>query len=669
MRTSKAISPYRRAYLVSHRGIHVGTDTTTGQGQYLKPRRLTQHMHVIGPPGVGKTRFQLNLFEQLQFVPEATVILFNPKGELGNMARDWTIANGLASRLALFDPGDINSRVGFDPLKPNGLPKSRQVKAVREAIRAAFGQSSFDNTLQFARISHWALSAARERGFTFCEAIELIRPDSPLRREILPTIEDPYVRGALEYFDSLRTPRQEELAASTLARLEPFVNDPVNRRIITERSYHLDLGHVIGQHQILIVNLEQYRPLNVDDVRLFGRMLINTILAYVFERPKDKRTPVFLIIDEVQTFLTEDLCTALSQGRELGLSCVLGHQYMGQLLPTNSDRSLWDAVRSCARTKVIFGGGWVEDLEVLVRDAFIEQYDPRTTDPQHMRVSQTRGATYSRGRSVARPISKTISSSITLTDGENESVTAARQRTSGRSAALGVAHTDSQGTARATATSSAIAHSKGTSSNAQHGSGLSQTIPGGQSPTFIPAITTYGTDGVGVGQFAGDTSVHSFSEALIESLSHSDTETTSIGTQESEGSSRARQRGTSRSHAAAKSQGFTIGLTPSVSEQHGDTWSHATQPFSLDDFLAVKVGQVKRQPGQHALLYVPAHAPVFLRLPNVPEPRISDSTRAAALERIYDKMMLKQVADAQPSAPSLPSLEPVEYDERDLYDK
>jgi hypothetical protein len=262
------------AWEVRRRGLHLGTDAETGEPVYLGSKWLSTHLHLIGPPGVGKTRLLLWLFQLLARVPRATIIMVNPKGALVRMARDWTIAHGHADRLILFDPGDPETVIGYNPLRPNGLPVATHAKAAREAIRSAWGQSSFDQTPQLARFLYLGVASARDCELTLVEAIAILRPGSEVRAAVLPTLRDPFLREALEYFDSLRPARQEELAASTVARLEAFVSDPAIARMLSQQDHSLDLGEAIAGHKILLVNLELYRPLLRNDVKLLGRLLL-----------------------------------------------------------------------------------------------------------------------------------------------------------------------------------------------------------------------------------------------------------------------------------------------------------------------------------------------------------------------------------------------------------
>ena len=47
------------------------------------------------------------------------------------------------------------------------------------------------------------------------------------------------------------------------------------RRMVTQQVRGMTLDSVIGEKKILLVNLEQFRPLRTDDVRLLGRFIVN----------------------------------------------------------------------------------------------------------------------------------------------------------------------------------------------------------------------------------------------------------------------------------------------------------------------------------------------------------------------------------------------------------
>ena len=313
------------------------------------------------------------LFRLLAQQPDYTLILLDPKGDLYDLAKRCAISDGLTKRVVCFDPADPDC-AGFNPLKPNGLPEFTHAKAVREAIRSAWGQADFFQTPQLARFLFLALAVARLMGFNLVQALQVLVPGeqgSMLRKSVLPKLADPFVQASLQYLDGLPERRQEELVAPCLARLEAFVLDPMIRTLLTGRTRVLDIAEVIERKQICLVNLSKYQPLRKDDVGLLGKLLVNDILVKVFERPKEKRTPVILIADEVQNFATFDFCDILDEGRGLMLWCILAHQHLSQLMDEEKSGYLHHSIMADARSKVLFNCV-PEDVEVLSKQVFLD---------------------------------------------------------------------------------------------------------------------------------------------------------------------------------------------------------------------------------------------------------------------------------------------------------
>lgn len=600
--------------------MYIGKDTETGEDLFLDLEWFETHLHVIGPPDAGKTRFLLSVFEHLARNPRATIILVNPKGALARMARDWAIGHGKTQRLVWFDPGDPQAVIGYNPLAPSGGSVAAQAKAVREAVRSAWGQSSFDQTPQLARLLYLSLAVSLALGGTLRDALRLLRSGpagSHVRKQLLAALVSGAVRGerelieflreALASFESLPERRQEELSASALARLESFVCDPAISRILTQER-GLDLGELIAEHKILLVNLEIRRPLLLDDVKLLGRFIVNDVVNHVFSRPPSPDEPVYLILDEVQNFATRDLCSILDMGRELGLHCVLAHQSLGQLRSEDETGSLYASVRGCARTKFYFGGLDTDDLDVMVKGVCIEQFDPYkvkdelttlSLDPIESRRNVTTegwnigaSAGISRGKSLARNRVRAIG--LSLSKGKSST------------------HGESTGTT----------FSSGFVSGSQFGLAGGETVlPGGE-----VIETSNEIDGT--------------SSADIESQSDIQTETHTRGKHSSKGIQASRAAGESEGAQQTRTMNLTGARNSSTSQvpfyEYNKEYRVSSRTFQTEqEYLTEYLKKMLGQPQAHALVKVPGEPGRFLALPWVRTPSISGKTRAAGLARVF----------------------------------
>lgn len=602
--------------------IPLGSNMETGTPVNLDANWLETHLHLVGPPGSGKTRLMLGIFRRLARDPRATIILVNPKGALARMARDAMIADGESSRLVWFDPGDPEFVMGYNPLWPNELAVATHAKAVREAIRSAWGQSSFDATPQLARLLYLTLAVSLATHGTLMDALRLLRSGeegSDVRRTFLAALEHSsargetdllaYLRNALVWFDSLGERRQDELGASTLARLESFVCDPAVSRIVTQRRC-LNLRELIGSHRILIANLEIGRPLRIDDVKLLGRFVVNDVVNHVFSRPPSPNEPVYLMLDEVQNFATRDLCSILDMGRELGLHCILAHQHLGQLRAEDETGYLYDSVMKCARTKFLFGGLHVEDLDILVRDACIEEFDPYKVKDElttlELNPIESRREVVSKSRSL------------------EASRTAARAKSRARS------DVRSEGKSTSHGTSSTHATTRGSTSSSGFVSGFHSGIGGGE--TMLP-------DGSIIDSLHD---MEGWSDSNVCSDSEMNSETDSYGSFDSESESIGRAKGKARGVQVSQSAGVSAGVTETRSRvpfyENKKTRRVSSRTFESEaEFLTAKLQKIKGLPQAHAFVKVPGKPGHFLRLPRVRTPWIPERTRKAGFARIFDR--------------------------------
>ena len=578
------------------RPLLLGTEFETGEAVRIMRELLATHFHILGPPGTGKTRLLLWLFEALSADRNATVVLFNFKGDLGHMARDWAIAHGLTKRLLLFDPAEQEAIIGYNPLRPNGLSVATHAKAVREGIRSGWGQASFDETPQLARLLFLALAAVRELGLTLVEAVRLLQPRSAVRKVALRRLRDEYLREALAYFDSLRDTRQEELAASSLARLEAFVNDEHVRRILTQQTRSIDLGRIIAENRVLIVNLEQYKPLRVDDIKLLGRMIVNDLVAHVFARPERARTPVYLMIDELEVFATSDLASALDLGRELKLHCVLAHQYIDQLVTDDPSGALCNSVKKCALTKVVFGGLPVEDLEPIAKEFFIDEYNPLAVKDEirHLELEPVE--------------SRRLSFALNAGVGQNwQNGTA-------------VAH----GTSRQTGKGHVVGSSEMSAESDSHSSGTGFAANVGSSTATLPTGEMVNTSSGGTTESSSSLDAHStmHSSATQENWSSSESQGVHEGQQTSRGS--------------GGGINFGVSLTSSPFYEYIKRWPVASREFwKLEEFLIKFLQILHTLPRGCFAVRVPGQRTLFLRAPRVDKPWLSRGARDRALKQIF----------------------------------
>jgi hypothetical protein len=595
------------------RGLLLGQDLRDQAALYLSSEWLTTGVHILGRTGSGKTRLLLGFIEQLIGYRDATVIVLNAKGELGRMVRDATIAAGQGRRLVVFDPADTMPVCGYNPLRPNGLDPYTQAKAARDALLAGVGQVGLERTQQLGRFLYLVLAAARLCELTLVEALEILLPDSPIRPHVLRELPDPYLARALTYFDTLRAGRQDELAASTIARLDNFVSDPTIRRIVTQQTHALDVGAVIRDRRILVANFELYRPLRPNEVKLLGRMLVNDVIAHGF-------------------------------GREMGFCLFAAHQNLEQLTLEEGDQKLREAMLNNAVTKIVCGSPTYKDLLELGPELFVDEFDPQRVKHDHLELDPIEETRNSITRSVSSGRSKSheITESESATESESEGETDTTGTSRGFSHSEGESDTDSESEteSESTTVSRLLAYSEGVSDGDSSSNSESETIV----PTPDGAITV--VSGASVrgstrGRFSSQTEAFGKATATgtATTTGHArtatETRTVSAEASESHGTNSSRTHGRttgiahSRGNATQQGAGLAVQTAPWMAYRKRRV---PTAFWSFDESLLAFAQKIRRQGVGFFVVKVPTKPAAFVRAPYVKVPWVSSASRTRALE-------------------------------------
>ncbi len=619
-----AIAECRRRF-----GVYLGTDRRTTKPVIVRERAFEAHTQVVGASGVGKSMFLAHLVTFFAEVPRASIICVDPKGDIVERATKLLAALGHAERLILFDPGTSDPLIGFNPLKASQVKPITQCKAVRRSILAAT-QTNEDIAAQLGRVLLMALGVARAHDLTLVEAIEVLKPESDARLAILSMEGHPDVRmltDSLRYFDGLQARRQDELAASTLARLEAFIADPQTRRILTATKGALDFSEVMEQGRIVLCNLAKGRSLDARDTQLFGRLLINDVVTRAFAREEPDPAPVYLVVDEAQDFSDDEIAVVLEQGRSLGLHLVLAHHFLDQFREQDLAR-VAKAITNITNTKVVFRTNDPDDCMFFARQLFIAKYDPRRVlDARLARVTQSaqRNASIGAGTST----SESQSEGTTRASSTTTSTTETHGTADVESVHEGVSSTEATGVSAGHGVSTGIATSAQDMTSASFALG-----PEGQVLQGMNQASSIGTS-----HFDGESSSYARSHVRGRGVSaargtaHQESESTSHGNAqtESEGTSNSTTRGTNTS------QQVSIGSSAGLS----------VEPLSPDAYFTFVAGVLASLANQHFVLKVGDCSPVFVQAPNVTIPPFTREEYQALLAKIMEQPCYLRLADVE----------------------
>jgi len=308
---------------------------------------------------------------------------------------------------------------------------------------------------------------------------------------------------------------------------------------------------------------------------------------------RDERVRVVLCIDEVGRFPTPVLAEINDQGRELGLTVVGAHQYLGQFDdPRSNDRRLRESFLSDTGVKIIFGQLAPEDADVFARLLFEHHLDPDhvqlelRAQRQLSRVVEARSETRGMTQTIMHGRARGRSEAHGLAIGESETVTTSESDSSGTT--TGEVHLRAAGASR----SISLLYGP-------DGDDLGQrTLSDGLSLALSDAYSEARTDAHAEGG----------SISLTNSLVSSHVEGTSEA--ESEGESRGRSRSVTRGLMVVPTEPFT------------ETSSVQIEPLATQ--LHRRAAALIAQPAQHAHFVLGKAAPIPFRVADVPDPPFSE---------------------------------------------
>lgn len=340
------------------RGVVLADSNYPGSSQPLTlamADRL-QHLHVMGPTGVGKSTLIANLALQ-DIAAGHGVVVIDPKADLcaDILAR---VPEERAQDVMVLDPSSTDCPVGFNILGAGSDEQHRELVVdhvihIWRELYAGFWGPRSEDILRGALLTLINSRAADGSAFTLVEVPELLG-DATFRRFVLsqPTVPAG-LRSFWSWYQGLKVTERQKVTGPILNKLRAAtLRTPI--RLMLGQSQGLDINQVLAQRKILLVPLGK-GTVGVETASLLGTLLLSTVWHGLLGRsrqPASQRAPVAVFIDEAQDVLRlpVDLADMLAQARSLGGAFTLAHQHLGQI----TDKQIKAALLGTVRSSVVF---------------------------------------------------------------------------------------------------------------------------------------------------------------------------------------------------------------------------------------------------------------------------------------------------------------------------
>lgn len=339
---------------------------------WLPIREFSRPATIIGETGSGKSNLGEHIIAQFIVLGHGCGLI-DPKGDtaddliaaLSAMPEEsWP---ALARDLIIIDPADPACTARFNPLEPRPYgSQSRQRSDTVTIIKRMFG---LDETRapRLGLVLLRSLHLAAEGGLPLT-TLPRILTDSEYRLSLLSQTDDVALHRFWEHEFPEEPSAQLAWTASTLTRLETFLDDPAIRRFLGQPRSSFDFRTVMDEGKVIICSLSKGR-LGQETSHMLGGFLTLAFQTAAESRqaihPAEARRPWFCAIEEAQNYVnTRAFGELLAEARGYGVSLIFLHQHLGQL-----DEDFRRALLGNTKVRVAFRTS-SEDSAILAREFF-----------------------------------------------------------------------------------------------------------------------------------------------------------------------------------------------------------------------------------------------------------------------------------------------------------
>ena len=328
---------------MSRRDITLGQDQDTGQWVTLSAEERAQHVYVPGNTGAGKTTLLTNIGKADIQNGDGLCFLDLHGGAVEELLRH--VAPERADDVILWDPLDVERPFGvnlFECRDPdNPAIVDRQSDVFYKALERVFPESFSVAPRMSDLLRNLGIVFIENQGFTLAESWRFLT-DRHCRASLLARVNNPQVVDFWAEFGR-KSPRiQEEVASSSLNKLDRFLTNTLLRNIFGQAKSSINFRRLMDESGVLLIKLP-VGLLGEENAEFLGSIIVGKLLDAAFSRADDPhRTypPFHLIADEYQRFVPSAFSVLQGEGRKFGIDCIMAHQFRDQLDRLNQGSTL-----------------------------------------------------------------------------------------------------------------------------------------------------------------------------------------------------------------------------------------------------------------------------------------------------------------------------------------
>ena len=348
----------------------------------LKTEDRFRHFYVIWQTGTGKSSI-LQVMARQDFLNGEWVAVVDPHGDL---VRDLLpfIPRERADDIIYFDPSDTDRPMGLNLLEANTEEEKELVAMDSLNIMIKL----FWNEIFGPRLQDYFRNAVLTLmdypgGWAITDIVRLFT-DPEFQKDHTRHVKNPIVKNWWDStYASMWDREKAEIIPYFSAKFGQFITNKMMRNIIGQTKSSFDIGDIMQNKKILLVNLSKLMLWDLNS-KLLGMMLVSKLQMAAMRRDKiakEDRTNFYLYIDEFQNYVTDSIESILSEARKYRLSLNIAHQYLWQLEQSDA------LTKSSLNLKnAIFGNVWsIMSYKIWPEDGeFMSKYYAPTFSDQDL---------------------------------------------------------------------------------------------------------------------------------------------------------------------------------------------------------------------------------------------------------------------------------------------
>jgi hypothetical protein len=355
----------------------LGVNETDGE-VYMAEEDREAHVHILGSPGEGKSKFlEYNICQDIlnlirgKSKAGACFIDSTGNGETMKKVLKYCAEWGF-EKVCVIDPHHIfHEDYGYvtciNPIDYDA-PSEAIEAHVMDTMRVLWQTEDFSRESIISKYAPRIIKAVHSAGMTLVDTECFTIPeygsqrDSIIGNKELDTTTKLILRRVFRKSSTgnINSPEWSDFQA-TARRFDPFYHSVMKHMLGSKTG--LDFPELISKGWVILVNLYPGGVFEEKHQRLLGTLILNEIIR-AFERMPSFKIPYYVYIDEFGHYATRKISNMLDYRRHFGIRMMLAHQGFDQI----DDRQVVSAVRRSAKTKVLFYAASKGDRDLMIRD-------------------------------------------------------------------------------------------------------------------------------------------------------------------------------------------------------------------------------------------------------------------------------------------------------------